>query len=158
MSSALREANAIWGQAGIQIQVVGTVERTLAMPSAMGGIGASDLPGLTGRLGIRGGVIAVLVHILRGNVHAGLAVVGGRICAMQWAGPGHQPARVQGTLLAHELGHIMGLPDYQPGRIAVHDIAGQLAARNNLMTSSVALGRLLTQEQIDRARRSPWVR
>lgn len=153
----VQEANRIWRQADIRIQLSGIAERSLNMPAAANGIGAGDLHGLTSRLNIRGGTIAGLVHRLRGNVHAGLAVLGGRICALKWSCTGGENPRLQGNVLAHEVGHLLGLPDYQPGTLAPGDIQGQLAARNNLMTSSVAQGTRLTQAQIDQVRRSPWV-
>lgn len=154
----IREAKQIWNQYSVQIRLLGITERSLDLPGATGGIGTSDLPGLPGQLRIPGAV-AVLTHRLRGNVHAGLAIRGGRICALQWpiirSG---ETARMRGRVLAHELGHLLGLDDYQPGVIDPGDIQGQLALRNNLMASSVSLGNLLTPSQITEAYRSPWLR
>lgn len=154
----VREAGQIWRQANVQIHVRGVVERTLNMPHAIAGLGARDLPGLSSQLNIRGGAIVVLVHRLSGSVHAGLAIVGGRICALQWPCTGHALVSILGNDLAHELGHILGLDDYQFSRIAPRDIQGQLAARNNLMTSSRAQGTLLNQSQVTEAQGSPWLR
>jgi hypothetical protein len=154
----IREANQIWSQYSVQIHLLGITRRSLDLPGAIGGIGASDLPGLPGQLRIPGAV-AVLTHRLRGNVHAGLAIRGGRICALQWpiirSG---ETARMRGRVLAHELGHLLGLDDYHPGAIDPRDIQGQLALRNNLMASSVSLGTLLTPLQVIEAHRSPWLR
>lgn len=157
--SVVHEANHIWHQANIRIRMTGIVPRTVNMPGLIGGVGAADLPGLTRHLNIRGGVIVALVHRLRGNFHAGLAVVGGRICALQWAPLNRELVGHQGNTLAHELGHILGLRDYVPERrSAPSDVRSQLAARNNLMTSSSADGTHLESFQIERARLSPWAR
>ncbi len=163
IDSMVRGAAQIWRQANIQIQMRGVAERTLNMPSAISGISEGNLPGLTSQLNIRGGgVIVVLVHRINGNYHAGLAVRGGRICALQWPCAGGAQVQILANDLAHELGHIMDLEDYDNNvRISQRvprDVQGQMAARNNLMASSRAQGTLLTQDQINTVQRSPWVR
>ncbi len=159
----VRGAARIWQQANIQIQMRGVTERSLNMPSAISGMTMQALPGLPRQLSIRGGgVIVALVHNISGNFHAGLAVRGGRICILQWPCAGGARVPHLTNDLAHELGHIMGLDDYNDNvRISQQvpsDIQGQIAARNNLMASSRVQGTLLTQDQINTVRRSPWVR
>lgn len=157
----VRGAARIWQQANIQIQMRGVAERSLNMPSAISGITMQALPGLPRQLNIRGGgVIVALVHNISGNYHAGLAVRGGRICVLQWPCTGGAQVTHLANDLAHELGHIMDLDDYdvRVSQQVPGDVQGQMAARNNLMASSRALGTLLTQDQINTVQRSPWVR
>lgn len=153
---AVQEATRIWRLHNVQIRMCGIEVRSVNMPELIGGIGAGELPRLPNCLNVRG-AIAVLTHRLRGSLHAGLAVVGGRICALQWAPAGTETIEKRGNDLAHELGHIFGLHDYVPSSLPIDDIRGQLDARNNLMASTEALGTLLTDDQRRVLPDSPWL-
>jgi hypothetical protein len=153
---AVQEATRIWGLHNVQISMRGIEERSVNMPGLIGGIGATELPRLPSRFNVRG-AIAVLTHRLQGNLHAGLAHVGGRICALQWAIANLETIEKRGNDLAHELGHIFGLPDFVPPSLPIDDVRGRLDARNNLMASTEALGTLLTDEQRGLLPGSPWL-
>ncbi|MEW6600235.1 MAG: hypothetical protein AB1499_04635 [Nitrospirota bacterium] len=160
VTDMVEEARRIWLQYSVDVRMREIAERTINMPSAVDGISRSELPGLPGVLEVRGAVV-VLVHRLTGNTNAGLAVVGGRICALQWPLSGRVQAINMGRILAHELGHIFGLddyqnPEYQPGRHDEYTVALSVA-RSNLMTSSIDLGTQLTPDQVTRAQSSPWL-
>ena len=92
------------------------------------------------------------------NLHAGKATINGRFCLLPW-GPGGETNGTRGKVLAHELGHLMGLEDFRGAVITPRmSTSDQLDITQNLMASHVSAGTRLRQEQRIAVGRSPLSR
>jgi len=160
IGEVVRIASEIWQQASISVLLQNIDERTLVMPGT-GSPHLNDPVFFFIQSQLRDGNSQVVKAAITGqtghNLHGGMATIGGRFCLLPW-GPGGETMQRRGKVLAHELGHLMGLPDFTGSLLPGIPPAERLAITNNLMASTMSMGTRLTQNQIESVGSSPLSR
>jgi hypothetical protein len=151
-----RSITAIWRPAQVSFAVRSVEQRTIDMPRGTPPhITDNAFRLLESELidGDRTTVKAALSSNTPNNQRAGRSTIGGRFLLV--SGMPSLPVPRRANIFAHELGHVLGLPDFTI-EVGPRTTAEEMEAyRNNLMASVVSDQRtLLTPEQIRRVGRS----
>ena len=129
LSGVITQTNRVWQQAGIRFVVKQTSSQSVQMPgtSSSAVIDNAGFFFLQSHVAPQGRITVGLVNQVAGSATAGLATVGGRFTLQPHRGiaQNYKP-----LVLAHELGHILGLAHVTSSSSPRE----RLAATNNLMT------------------------
>ena len=148
IEKAITAANKIWKQADIEFKLRNVTSIATDPPGATEGVDTADFFAIVAKEKIKtqGSVVVLFVKKFESRDLGGFAAEKLGVCILtSLSGP------TLGNVLAHELGHLLSLPD-------IKHKAGSVAPNANLMYEALLLDTKLDADQIEKARASARVR